>query len=99
MKTTAADPRLDFTPPDDPALERGGPHWHGCERTHSGCAYRLGLAHGEHHLARRLDTLLAAHSMPDDPDTRYAVLREVRDLVRHAAGLPATQDDTARETL
>ncbi|WP_433513699.1 hypothetical protein ACQP2T_60815 [Nonomuraea sp. CA-143628] len=88
----------EFQPPANPALPQGGPHWRGCERLHSACAYQLGKQHAEHTLLRQATDLIADLAHHDDPAARTFALHEAHAAVRRLAGLPPLtypkEDDT-----
>ncbi|MEV0996917.1 hypothetical protein [Nonomuraea sp. NPDC050202] len=85
-------------PPADPALPQGGPHWTGCERHHTACAYQLGRQHAEHTLLRQVTDLIADLADAHDPAARTFALHEVHAAVRRLTGLPPLtypeEDDT-----
>ncbi|MFI6634320.1 hypothetical protein ACIBI7_36025 [Nonomuraea fuscirosea] len=90
-------------PPADPALPQGGPHWTGCERHHTACAYQLGRQHAEHTLLRQVAELIADLADADDPAARTFALHEAHAVVRRLAGLaplnyPEEDDTTMRRT-
>ncbi|TMR92405.1 hypothetical protein [Nonomuraea basaltis] len=78
----------ELQPPTDPALPQGGPHWRGCERLHSACAYQLGKQHAEHTLLRQVADLIADLAHHDDPPARTVALHDAYAAVRRLAGLP-----------
>ncbi|MGA4995846.1 hypothetical protein [Nonomuraea bangladeshensis] len=84
--------------PTDPALPQGGPHFPGCERLHTACAYQLGQRHAEHALLRQVADLIADMADADDPPARTVALHEAHAAVRRLAGLPPItypdKDDT-----
>ncbi|MEU6712906.1 hypothetical protein ABZ897_15610 [Nonomuraea sp. NPDC046802] len=88
----------ELQPPTDPALSQGGPHWSGCERHHTTCAYQLGRQHAEHTLLRQVADLIADLAHHDDPAARTVALHDAHAAVRRLAGLPPLtypkEDDT-----